>query len=298
MRTTKRFTPRVLERFRAEGRGTGASESYIPWHRVSRGDPASAGRSHIINWRGRQRELLSDGEFIGFCFSTRLLGAGGDLREQFPLSLDTAPHESSAYNTRFAETMSPGTQEIAKQLGIRHPRVNGDGQSAPWVMTTDIVIMQPTRNENFRLLAVAVKDRRPLSKRALELLNIERTYWILRGSIWLLITPHQYHPLAAETLCRTWQWALLAPVAAAEVDAAVTVVHQCYGCGLTFMLQRLATELGNQDLAQRAIWQAIWSGRLPADLRRGWRPHLPLDLLPQEEFDALNPVLMERSAWI
>ena len=62
MRTTKRFTPAVLDRFKREGRGTGIFQDYIPWHKVSRGDPASSGRSHLVIWRSRLRELLSDGE--------------------------------------------------------------------------------------------------------------------------------------------------------------------------------------------------------------------------------------------
>lgn len=74
MRTTKRFTPDVLDRFRREGRGTGVYTEYIPWHRVSRGDPASRGRSHLLNWRGRQRELLSDGELVMTLFVTMLPG--------------------------------------------------------------------------------------------------------------------------------------------------------------------------------------------------------------------------------
>ncbi len=65
MRTEKRFTPKVLERFRREGRGTGTYSDYTPWHRVSRGDPSSKGRSHLIVWMDRQRELLSDQEWGG-----------------------------------------------------------------------------------------------------------------------------------------------------------------------------------------------------------------------------------------
>lgn len=68
MRTTKRFTPHVLDRFRKLGRGTGTYQNYIPWQRVGRSDPSSMGRSHLQMWNGRQRELLSDQEWVGVFF--------------------------------------------------------------------------------------------------------------------------------------------------------------------------------------------------------------------------------------
>jgi hypothetical protein len=81
MRTTKRFTPNVLIRYRKLNRGTGIFQNYIPWHRVGRSDPSSRGRSHLQMWNGRQRELLSDQEWVGFFFST-LVRDVNDIREQ------------------------------------------------------------------------------------------------------------------------------------------------------------------------------------------------------------------------
>lgn len=72
MRTTKRFTPKVLARFKRQGRGSGTHDNYLPWHRVSRGDPASSGRSHLLMWRERLRELLSDGEHVEQLFASQL----------------------------------------------------------------------------------------------------------------------------------------------------------------------------------------------------------------------------------
>lgn len=298
MRTTKRFTPKVLERFLREGRGTGTYERYIPWHRVSRGDPSSRGRSHTPTWAGRPREFLSDGEFIGFCFATRLIVGRSDLREQFPLQLQSSAHELAAYDARFAGGVFPGTEEIAEQLGFRHPCVNGDGRSAPWIMTSDLLITRFSDQGRPHLLAVARKDDGKLSKRVKELLDIERTYWTLRDAAWLLLTPSLYHPLVGETLHRTWQWALSPQVAAGELASAIDAAHRCYGNSLTYLLDKLASEFANKDVAQRAVWQAIWSGEIPADLRRGWRPHLPLTFLPKQDFDDLNPILAGRSSWI
>lgn len=297
MRTTKRFSPRLLDLFRERGRGTGTYGSYIPWHRVSRSDPASRGRSHLIAWRGRHVELLSDGEFTAFCFSTRLITAKNDLREQFPLSQERSPHELTAYDARFHMRKYPGTLEIAKNLGIKHPLVHGGGLTVSWVMTTDLLLMLRTDDGTCTLLAIAVKDRSLLSKRALALLTIEEAYWNCRGVPWLLITPSLYHPQVAETLHRTWQWALQIPVSEQHLLAAETAIHCWQGNSLFYLLHKLSQEFKSLSQAQHAVWQVIWSGRTPIDFHRSWRPHIPLQLLSQAQFDQLNPILMRRSAW-
>lgn len=297
MRTTKRFTPRVLDFFREQGRGIGTYESYIPWHRVSRSDPASYGRSHLIYWRGRYIELLSDLELILFCFAARLLKNNNDLREQFPLSLESAPHELSAYDVRYSISTRPGTLEIAQQLNIKHPRTNGNGRSAPWVMSTDLLLTLQARNGERKLIAIAGKGKKQLGKRAIALLEIERHYWRCRGVKWLLITPHLFEINVARTLQRTWPWALNDPTPEDHLHAAQDAIYHWQGYSFTFVLKKLEAEIGNLTKAQNAVWQAIWAGRAPVDLRRGWRPHLPLQLLPTDEFDRLNPVLSGRSAW-
>ena len=109
MRTEKRFTPTVLERFSKEGRGTGTYADYTPWHRVSRGDPSSIGRSHLIVWRDRQRELLSDQEWSGLNFAG-LVPNLVDLTEQFPLSQDSSSHELSRWHVGFETNQFPGTR--------------------------------------------------------------------------------------------------------------------------------------------------------------------------------------------
>ena len=121
MRTTKRFTPTTLARFLKIGRGTGTFGNYIPWHRVGRGDPSSCGRSHLQMWKGRQRELLSDGEWVGLFFAASMENLI-DLTEQFPLSLESGRHEMSAYLADISSSLYPGTLEIAKRLGIKHPK--------------------------------------------------------------------------------------------------------------------------------------------------------------------------------
>lgn len=73
MRKGLRFTPARLEKWRDAGRGTGTGADYQPWHQVTRSDPGSRGRSHLINWRfGRLHHLLSDQEMVAFAFASML----------------------------------------------------------------------------------------------------------------------------------------------------------------------------------------------------------------------------------
>lgn len=298
MRTTKRFTPDVLDRYRTLGRGVGTFESYIPWHRVSRSDPASRGRSHLVAWRGRHYELLSDGEHIAFLFAVPHLATNDDLREQFPLSHHTAPHELAAYDARYAGTDHPGTIDIADKLGIRHPKCSGGGRSAPWVMTTDLLIMRVADDGTRSLHAISCKDGSKLSKRARALLEIEREYWKQRGATWMLLTPDLYHLLVGRTLQQTYPWALSAPAPESALTVAERVVSISAGRSLSYALQRISDVLNDMQLAQQALWQTIWWGRSPVDLRRGWRPHIPLVPMDSSDFKALNPIASGRSSWI
>ena len=165
------------------------------WPPQLRGKPLRSGWTYTtswdINWGGRQRNLLSDDEWVASLF-TPLTPGSDDLREQFPLSLETGCHELGAYDVRLGKPGLPGTLEIARQLGIRHPRVNGNGRSAPWVITTDLLFTLVDESGARKLLAVACKPKAELDERTKKLLAIERAYWMARGVEWLLITPGQY----------------------------------------------------------------------------------------------------------
>lgn len=297
MRTTKRFTPDVLDRFRREARGIGIYEGYIPWHRVSRGDPASRGRSHLLNWRGRQRELLSDGELVMTLFVTMLSGID-DLREQFPLSLEIAPHEMCDYYPGSIPQSFPGTKDIAAQLGYRHPMVTEKGNATPWVMSTDLLVVLKRANGGLELLAIAYKTSEELKKRRTkQLLEIEQAYWKARNVQWLLITPQQFDKRVGLTLRRVAPWALGIPVPESILRQVADIVSALPEQSLALTLRYLSSVTGEMELAQRALWQAVCLGYLPIDLSRGWRPHLPLKRLTQQDFLAQNPVAMRRSAW-
>lgn len=297
MRTTKRFTPAILDRFRRQGRGLGTQDNFKPWHRIGRGDPSSRGRSHLQMWRNRQRELLSDNEWVALFFSLTVKFLF-DLLEQLPLSLGTAAHELSRYTVDCTQ-VAPGTIELAARLGIKHPKTSESGNTAEWVMTTDLLLALRFPSGNYELLAVSVKTDEELSKkRTKELLSLEREYWLSRGVTWLLITPSLFDKRVALRLRETMPWALECPVCETDLEKAATLAAELQGRSLTYVLEALSSKLGIVDTANRAFWQAVWCGKIPLDLRRGWRPHQPIILLTEEEFVSLNPIASRRSSWI
>lgn len=296
MRTTKRFTPKVLERFERTGRGQGTFSNYIPWHRVSRGDPASKGRSHLQMLLGRQHELLSDGEWCELLFASMLPNLV-DALEQKRLMVLAAAHELSAYVRGYCTEHFPGTLALAESLGIKYPMVRDVDDECEWKMTTDLLLVLK-KNSVLELLAVAFKQADEIKeKRKIELLRIEQAYWAARGVRWLLITPNQYDLKIALTLRNSMPWALGQQVPVADREFAAEELRRCAGCSLTLIVNVLEASFGCKDHAQRAFWQAVWSGRIPMDLRRSWRPHLPIILLTSEEFWAQNPIAARRSAW-
>lgn len=298
MRTTKRFTPKVIARFLRQGRGEGTYADYIPWHCVSRGDPASSGRSHLLMWRARLRELLSDGELDEQLFATMLPDLDDSL-EQYKLPPEDTPHPLAAYGERDVHTLFPGTEKLAQRLGIKHPILHDGDESVLWKPTTDLLLAIKPTGRSRRLLALAFKPRDlNLRKRTRQLLCLEREFWLCRDVEWLLITPDLYDARVALTLRRVGCWALgeEAPVGVRQI--ATKVAQQNPGHSVTRLLEEIQTLVGALELAQRALWQAIWYGELLIDLSRGWRPHVPLKHISQEEFMALNPIAARRSSWI
>lgn len=298
MRTTKRFTGQVLRRFVRQGRGQGTLKLYKPWHQVTRGDPASRGRSHLIFWLGRLRHLLSDGEWVQQLLATmvpRLV----DSREQAPLELEAAPHPLFTYLLGPRYVLYPGTRELAAALGIKHPVTSNKdgGEVTSWVMSTDLLLVIQHQNGGYEMLALSFKPKEKLTKRKKELLRLEREYWLRRNVTWLLITPELYDPRVALTLRRIAPWAMGEEVPFEARAAAVAEVHSRSWASFTSILYAVADVVGSKEVAQRAIWQAVWKGELPIDLTRGWRPHLPLTLVTPEKFYSFNPIVARRTAW-
>lgn len=146
-----------------EGRGQGEGADYKPWITVH--DFPSSGVVSRIPGRKTNRihHLLSRNEAYYFYIlddSPKI----NDIREQFPL--------------RLSETI-----EIARNLGIPHPKVNG----FPFVMTTDFLLT--TGNG---LSARTVKLSKDLQNpRVREKFEIERIYWSSRGYDWKIVTEQE-----------------------------------------------------------------------------------------------------------
>ncbi|MBO9687096.1 MAG: Tn7 transposase TnsA N-terminal domain-containing protein [Mitsuaria chitosanitabida] len=296
MRTTKRFTPAVLDRFRAQGRGEGTFGDFSAWHQVTRGDPASSGRSRLLRWRGRLTNLLSNQEMDGMLFCSMLPGLL-DVREQVRLALEHDSHPLRAYTLIGTAGSYPGTQALAKALGIKHPVVNGEGRSAPWVMSTDLVLTLSKPGGGIELLAVSIKPKlEGLAKRSLDLLRLEQEYWQARGVPWLLITREVFEKQVGLSLRRKVAWGLGPTALEAHRNFAAQLVRDLPFASETEIVHALSRHVGNADVAQRALWQAIWRGHLPIDLRRCWRPG-PMKVISEVEFWNLNPVASRRSAW-
>lgn len=302
MRTQKRFTLTLLERFLREGRGTGTFTDYSPWHQVSRSDPSSLGRSHIIVWRERQRELLSDGEWTGLNFASMLRNLV-DVVEQFPLCQENSPFELSRWDIRVGQAEFPGTIAISKQLGIEHPTLKEREDKRLWTSTTDLLLVLRRPDGMLELLAISCKPGTvaDLSNRAKQLLELEKSYWFARGVQWLLITPTLYEKSVALTLRRTAPWGLADIAEDVELNMACRTAQSMPHHSETDVVHEIARQLQAGDdlfVAQRALWQSIWRGHLPIDLRRGHRPHLPFKKIPFAHFESMNPIAARRSAWI
>lgn len=300
MRTQKRFSPSVLARYLRDGRGTGTYAEYVPWHRVSRSDPSSHGRSHLLIWRDRQRELLSDGEWTGLNFAA-LLPNILDLSEQFPMHREDASHELSRWDVRTEDKFYPGTLSIAQMLGIRHPRLKEFDSEEIWTCTTDLLLLLGTYAGQKELVAVSIKQEpiNALSERATQLLLIEKAYWQLRNVTWLLITPEEYQKSVALTLRRTAPWGLAEPVDRKSMATAQRVAQASPSHPYSELIAELSGCFGGscfQPHAQQAFWQAVWQGLIPINLSRGWRPHLPLHFISSSAFLAQNPIAARRSA--
>ncbi len=299
MRTTKRFTPGLIRRWKETGRGSGRLADYLPWHQVTRGDPASRGRSHVVTWEkaGRLSHFLSDGELIAFYFATMLPGVV-DIREQFPLSIEDGPHELGLYSAEYLAGAYPGTVEIFRNASSKHPELKHRGDSALWHLTTDLLITRLIDGQ-WSMLAVSVKpDAEQLSERARELLQLEQHYWQARNVYWLLLTPQQYDYHVGKCLQRVAAWVIPGPPTKVESrELCAAIVADFDGMPLTGALKAVASELSvDMPVAQRVFWQSVWRGHLPLDLSRGWRADEPIRLLSMEQFYELNPLVSGRSA--
>jgi len=137
---------------RRMGQGVGAE--YKPY--ITTSEFNSIGTTSVIkDWKtGRGVHCLSQGEMLLY-YILRWDDNNEDIREQYPLD----------YNE---------TVKIAQEMGFKQPSE---------IMTTDMLVTQ----KGGKMIAYSVKVDRNLNQRQLQLLCIEKQYWINRGVEYYLV---------------------------------------------------------------------------------------------------------------
>lgn len=169
----------TFNKFMEEGRGQGRGAKYKPWITIH--DFPSQGRSHrAMGWKARRvQHFLSDHE-MRYLYLLDWSDSVIDVREQFPLI---------EYDI---------TQEIAKDMGVKHPTDAASG--FPYVLTTDFLISIYSDGKPIEI-ARTVKPAKELENtRVIEKFEIERRYWIAKGVDWGIVTEHEIPRILAANI--------------------------------------------------------------------------------------------------
>lgn len=148
---------------RKMGQGEGAD--YKPY--ITTSEFNSLGTTSVIrDWKtGRDVHCMSQGEMLLY-YILRWDDENIDIREQFPLDYDE-------------------TVKIAERMGVPVPKN---------IMTTDMLVTR----EDGSYIAYSVKaSKNNLSKRQLELLCIEKQYWLDHGAQYQLVFKTDLNPTLA-----------------------------------------------------------------------------------------------------
>lgn len=300
MRKGKRFSPRLFNKWREDGRGTGTGSEYQPFHQIRRSDPGSRGRSHLLanTWSDRKCHLLSDGEKLAAIFAQQIPDVE-DCLEQLPLEEERHLPFLSRFDINTPSVYLPGTVEIAESLNVRHPRAYGDGESGNWRVTTDLAVIRKGPSSKRDVTAISVKDRLPISKRTREKLEIERQYWQAEGHAWIFFVK-ELVPLAVRlNVIAIAPWTsgsrleskdVLDRTQALFIDESQLLIVRC----LHVIQAEFKVDIST---AQKCLWQCIWSGRIPIDLSRDLFRGKPLLRIAYSQFKAFNPIWSGESAW-
>lgn len=187
MRARRFKTQADVNRYVADGNGSGEGESYKPWLRVQ--DVPSRGRSRKVQSMkvNRIHHVFSDLEYRYLTvleFSERVV----DIREQYPLF----PTEEA--------------QRIAARLGITYPRY--PATTVPYVMTTDFLVTCTDAAGQKYTAARTLKYGDELTtdkslQRRLEKFELEQALWASKGvTDWGIIT----EDMLSRVLIRNLEW--------------------------------------------------------------------------------------------
>ncbi len=132
--------------------GVGTGKNYRPY--ITTSEFNSLGTTAVIpDWKtGRGVHCLSQAEAYWY-YILRWDDTNVDIREQFPLDRGI-------------------TEDICKKNGFKHP-----GNSSDYVMTTDFLVTK----DDGSFVAYSIKHDRDLSERTLQILCIEKIYWLNKG---------------------------------------------------------------------------------------------------------------------
>lgn len=150
---------------RKMGKGTGAD--YKPY--ITTSEFNSQGTTSVIkDWKtGRSVHCLSQGEMYWY-YILRWNDENVDVREQYPLD--------------YKETVS-----IANEMGFPLPKE---------IMTTDMLVTKIDGTE----IAYSIKSNKNLSKRNLQLLCIEKKYWMNQGKECRLVFKTEMNTILASNI--------------------------------------------------------------------------------------------------
>ena len=300
MRKGRRFTPTLIRNWEdKKERGQGTFSTYKPWHQVSRSDPCSIGRSHLVFCPRSKRHMhfLSDVELAVYGFALMLPG-GIDIKEQYKLEIDSHENALSRYSIKKSKFNIFGTVQICEQLKIKHPTLYKGEVKEVWRFSTDFLITLKNSNNDLKLLAVAVKQLSELKKiRKCNLLRVEKNYWKNEDVDWLLITEENYNSAVRDTVIR------VLPYVTHAIQIDIELKFKCAALSSSFHKKSLKDGLSiinrefNVDInyALLIFWQTVWAGLIPLDLTISRYVSDTVNLISVEQFWEQNPIFSRRT---
>lgn len=297
MRKGKVFTRALIQKWLDEKRGSGVFEDFTALHQVTRADPGSKGLSRIqnVNNSARPEHLLSDTEYGVYLFA-RMIPGLIDLREQFHLSQDDAKHELADYQISHDMRDFPGTLAVAKELGIKHSRIQNNPE-APWPFSTDLLLTLKFNNK-LSLLAISIKPKGKLSKRTQQLIAIESMYWQKRDVQFLLITPATYLDSVINNMKTYSAWGHGMELDIGLLNQVELMSKELDGLPLFAAMKLVQDRLDLSYLnTQQVFWGSVWRGYLRIDLDRRATSGTAINILSKKAFWIQNPIASGRSAW-
>lgn len=223
-----------------DGYGQGYGSDYKPWLTVR--NVSSKGRScRLYNQRiERPMTVFSKLEECT-CYTLMWQDEIIDIREQFPL-------------LPLSET-----QEIARELGIKHPRAPRAKHDL--VMTTDFVVTVQKEGNPY-LVAVYVKYQNDLTKmRTREKYMIEKEYWQRRGIDLKIVTENSFVPIEAENISKIMD-CYTCPISKAEMQrkgfSDMYIIEKLSNSG-TMTIQEFSKEVDEKfGFYSSATWKYLY----------------------------------------